>query len=98
MVICTFNKCGISTAPDGSEDDQVSIRTLPDYVMSKGREEDFDLCTDDDNSGRSDDDNGNSSLSDDEGITCHIHFVLILLIHRDGILKRNLAEINNRKI
>ena len=67
MVIRTFKKCGINTSLDGSEDDQVSISKLPDYVMSEGREEEFDLLSDDDSSSQSDDERNKSDAGSENG-------------------------------
>ena len=45
MIIRSFKKCGISVAVDGSEDDQINIETLNDYIVD---ESDDDEATDDD--------------------------------------------------
>ena len=46
MIIRSFKKCGISVAVDGSEDDQINIETLNDYIV--GESDDDDEATDDD--------------------------------------------------
>ena len=34
----SFKNCGITTAPDGSEDDQVNSEGIEEYVMLEARE------------------------------------------------------------
>jgi hypothetical protein len=46
MIIRSFKKCGISVAVDGSEDAQINIETLNDYIV--GESDDDDEATDDD--------------------------------------------------
>ena len=50
-IVRGFKKLGISTALDGSEDDQINIPKLPDYQMPSAEEEqEFFLMTDEDSS------------------------------------------------
>ena len=44
MIICSFKKCGTSVAIDGSEDNEINIESLKDYVVGESDEE----ATDDD--------------------------------------------------
>ena len=39
MIIRSFKKCGITTAVDGSEDDQVNVEGIKSYVMPQPEEE-----------------------------------------------------------
>ena len=41
-VVCGFKKCGSTTALDGSENDQVNIEKLPNYIMSDDYDDDND--------------------------------------------------------
>ena len=45
MIIHSYKKCGISLAVDGSEDDQINIEILNDYIV--GESDDDDEATDD---------------------------------------------------
>lgn len=40
MIVRSFQKCGISVAPDGSEDSNINIEGLEDYTVESDDEED----------------------------------------------------------
>ena len=40
MIVCSFEKCGISVAPDGSEDGKINIIGLEDYSVESDNDED----------------------------------------------------------
>ena len=42
MIVPSFEKCGISVAPDGSEDDEINIVGLEDYSVESDDDEDPD--------------------------------------------------------
>ena len=61
MVIRGFQKCGISIAIDGSEDDEINIKDLENYKVESDDDDPFATSDDDDSSS-----DGNSPGSGDE--------------------------------
>ena len=60
-IIRFFEKCGLSVALDGSENDEVNIEGLPEYQMSSAFVQDNEYVFDDeDQSEKEDEDKGNA--------------------------------------
>ena len=58
MIVCSFEKCGISVAPDRSEDEKINIIVLEDYSVE----------SDDDDDPFSNEDEGEGEENEDEGV------------------------------
>jgi hypothetical protein len=59
MIVRSFEKCGISVAPDGSEDEKINVNGLEDYSV----ESDYDVESDDSEDPFSDEEEGDEDPS-----------------------------------
>ena len=71
-VICSFKKCGLSVALDGSESDEINIEGLPEYQMPSAFAQDNEyVLYDEDESEKEDEDNGNTENDEEFEILIH---------------------------
>ena len=71
-IICSFKKCGLLVALDGSEDDEVNIEGLLEYQIPSAFVQDNGYVLDDeDESEKEDEDKGNAESEEEFEIFIH---------------------------
>ena len=78
-IICSFKKCGLSVALDGSENDEVNSEGLPEYQMSSAFVQDNEYVLDDDDEPeKEDEDKGNAENEEEFEILIHSDLPIVL--------------------
>ena len=78
-IIHSFKKCGLSVALDGSENDKVNIKGLPEYQMPSAFVEDNEyVLDDDDESEKEDEDKGNTENEEEFEILIHSDLPIVI--------------------
>ena len=65
-IICSFKKCGLSVALDGSENDGVNIEGLTEYQMQSDFVQDHEYALDDDDESEKEDEDKGTAENEEE--------------------------------